>query len=91
VRAQKKAWIEHCDGRDFGRERTILAMTINTRIASAEMDHGDGVVVTFSDGTICGYVAEELLILRPYRERIQEPKDREPKGQYNLQMPVTRF
>jgi hypothetical protein len=29
--------------------------------------------VTFSDGTTAGYVVEELLGLRPFRERVKEP------------------
>lgn len=40
------------------------------RISSVEQDDGDGVIVTFSDGTIAGYVVEELLELRPARERV---------------------
>jgi hypothetical protein len=40
------------------------------RILSVEQDDGDGVIVTFSDGTIAGHVVEELLGLRPGRERI---------------------
>jgi hypothetical protein len=38
------------------------------RILAAECDGEDGLLVTFSDGTIAGYVAEELLELRPHRE-----------------------
>jgi hypothetical protein len=38
------------------------------RILSVERDDEDGLPVTFSDGTIAGYVAEELLELRPFRE-----------------------
>lgn len=37
-------------------------------IIMAKRDGNDGLIVTFSDGTITGYVAEELLDLRPYRE-----------------------
>jgi hypothetical protein len=36
-----------------------------------EKDGGDGLIVTFSDGTTAGYVAEELLKLRPHRELIE--------------------
>ena len=39
------------------------------RLLAVELDGDDGLVVTFSDGTIGAYVAEELLELRPYRER----------------------
>jgi hypothetical protein len=39
-----------------------------TQILTVERDGQDGLLVTFSDGTIAGYVAEELLELRPFRE-----------------------
>ena len=39
-----------------------------TRILTAKCDGDDGLIVTFSDGTSTGYVAEELLELRPCRE-----------------------
>lgn len=38
------------------------------RIISVEQDGNDGVLVHFSDGSIAGYVVEELLELRPARE-----------------------
>lgn len=38
------------------------------RIISVELDGNDGVLVHFSDGSIAGYVVEELLELRPARE-----------------------
>ena len=38
------------------------------RIKHVELDEQDGVLITFSDGTFAGYVAEELLDLRPSRE-----------------------
>jgi hypothetical protein len=47
--------------------------TEKTRIVKVEMDGEDGIIVTFSDGTIGGYVIEELLMLRPARERVEEP------------------
>jgi hypothetical protein len=37
-------------------------------IVEVEQDGRDGVLVTFSDGTIAGYVVEELIGLRPVRE-----------------------
>jgi hypothetical protein len=37
-------------------------------ILTAECDDEDGLIVTFSDGTSAGYVTEELLELRPFRE-----------------------
>jgi len=45
-------------------------MDNDTRILSVERDGEDGVIVKFSDGTITGYVSEELLELRPFREPI---------------------
>jgi hypothetical protein len=39
------------------------------RIVSVQKDEDDGVFVTFSDGTATGYVVEELVELRPIRER----------------------
>jgi hypothetical protein len=44
----------------------------NIRILTVEID-SDGLVVTFSDGTITGIVVEELLELRPNREPISGP------------------
>jgi hypothetical protein len=38
------------------------------QILTVEKDDGDGMITTFSDGTTAGYVAEELLKLRPIRE-----------------------
>jgi hypothetical protein len=43
------------------------------KISSAEKDGDDGVLVRFSDGTITGYILEELLSLRPVREEAEEP------------------
>jgi hypothetical protein len=43
-------------------------MRDSVSIITAKRDGDDGLIVTFSDGTITGYVAEELLDLRPYRE-----------------------
>ena len=39
------------------------------RMLTAELEADDGLIVTFSDGTIAGYVPEELLELRPVREQ----------------------
>jgi hypothetical protein len=44
------------------------------RILTTEHDGDDGLIVTFSDGTTGAYVAEELLELRPYRERVNTMK-----------------
>jgi len=38
------------------------------RILNVEREDEDGLIVTFSDGTTAGYVTEELLELRPFRE-----------------------
>ena len=42
-------------------------------ILKVEFDGEDGLIVTFSDGTTTGYVVEELLMLRPLRELVEEP------------------
>ena len=44
-------------------------MTEVIRILTIEPDGDDGLIVTFSDGTTGAYVVEELLALRPVRER----------------------
>ena len=44
-------------------------------ILKVERDGDDGVVVTFSDGSIAGYVVEELLELRPVRELVEEASE----------------
>jgi hypothetical protein len=44
------------------------------KILSAEKDGEDGIIVRFSDGTITGYLVEELLPLRPNRDEIEELK-----------------
>jgi hypothetical protein len=41
------------------------------KILTTEPDGDDGLIVTFSDGTTGAYVAEELLELRPFRERVK--------------------
>jgi hypothetical protein len=41
------------------------------RILTTERDGDDGLIVTFSDGTTGGYVVEELLELRPIRDRVK--------------------
>jgi hypothetical protein len=43
------------------------------QILTVKRDGEDGLLVTFSDGTITGYVTEELLELRPCREPTGEP------------------
>jgi hypothetical protein len=44
-------------------------MAEGIRILTTEPDGDDGLIVTFSDGTTGAYVVEELLALRPVRER----------------------
>ena len=46
-------------------------------ILSTELDGDDGLIVTFSDGTSGAYVVEELLLLRPHRERVK-PQNHSP-------------
>jgi hypothetical protein len=50
-------------------------MIDETRILKVDKDGEDGLIVTFSDGTVSGYVAEELLDLRPHRETVEESLD----------------
>jgi hypothetical protein len=38
----------------------------------------DGLIVTSSDGRIAGFAVEELLLMRPIRERVNEPEDPSP-------------
>jgi len=45
------------------------------QILTVEKDDGDGMVATFSDGTTAGYVAEELLKLRPKRELTEDSQE----------------
>jgi hypothetical protein len=55
---------------------TVSAMASEIRILDVEKDGEDGVIVTFSDGTVGGCVVEELLELRPIREKAKTPKAR---------------
>jgi len=54
---------------------TLFDMASEVTILSVEKDGEDGLFVTFSDGTTGGYVAEELLFLRPIRETVEKPKN----------------
>jgi hypothetical protein len=49
-------------------------MTGEIHILEVEKDGEDGLIVTFSDGTVGGCVVEELLELRPIREKAPKPK-----------------
>ena len=51
-------------------------MAKHIQILNVEKDGEDGLAVTFSDGTIGGYVVEELLLLRPIREAVEKPEGR---------------
>lgn len=44
-------------------------------IVKVEKDGLDGLIVTFSDGTVGAFVAEELLELRRTREAVEESVD----------------
>lgn len=50
-------------------------MAQRIQVLTVEKDHDDGLIVTFSDGTTAGYVAEELLKLRPYRELTEDERE----------------
>jgi hypothetical protein len=47
------------------------------QILTTEVDGDDGLIVTFSDGTTGAYVVEELLELRPFRERVKTRNTKE--------------
>jgi hypothetical protein len=49
-------------------------------ILTSERDGDDGLIVTFSDGTTGGFVVEELLELRPFRERTETQKSKPNSG-----------
>jgi hypothetical protein len=56
------------------RKAYIVSMPHEIEIVHVERDSSDGIVVTFSDGTVGAYVVEELLELRPHREPVRLPK-----------------
>ena len=51
-------------------------MNNEIHLLAVELDGQDGLIATFSDGTTGGYVIEELLQLRPIRERVKTKKIR---------------
>ena len=51
------------------KESNVPSMAETIRMLAIELDGNDGLIVTFSDGTTGAYVVEELLELRPYRDR----------------------
>jgi hypothetical protein len=60
-------------------------LTQNILILTTEPDGDDGLIVAFSDGTTGAYVVEELLELRPKRERTTtraiKPAKKKRRGQ----------
>ena len=46
-------------------------MAEQIRILNVERDGEDGLILIFSDGTTAGYITEELLELRPFREPVE--------------------
>ena len=67
--------VSNADRAEFRNRGRIAPMSDKTRILKVEKDSDDGLLVTFSDGTRAGYVVEELLALRPGRERLEEPPE----------------
>jgi hypothetical protein len=57
----------------------VPCMKDEIQMLAVELDGKDGLVVTFSDGTTGGYVIEELLELRPVRERMKIKKIKMPQ------------
>jgi hypothetical protein len=52
-----------------------MNMAIGIHVVGVEKGGEGGVVVTYSDGTVAGYIVEELLLLRPIRETIKVSQD----------------
>jgi hypothetical protein len=46
-------------------------MAEQIQILHVERDGEDGLILIFSDGTTAGYITEELLELRPFREPVE--------------------
>jgi hypothetical protein len=57
----------------------VTLMPAPILMLTVEKDDGDGLIVNFSDGTTAGYVAEELLQLRPHRELIEAEHEKVDK------------
>jgi len=45
-------------------------------VLKVQIDYPDGILVTFSDGTIAEFIAEELLPMRPVRESAERYRSR---------------
>ena len=65
------------------RYRVLMAESIP--VLTVEKGDGDWLIVTFSDGTTAGYVAEELLKLRPHRELSGEGRKEISNGELACQ------
>ena len=75
--------MEHAPDRNLGILVTMAKQLQGPRlglpqILTAERDGNDGLIVAFSDETIGAYVVEELLELRPIREKLRKPKRKNP-------------
>jgi hypothetical protein len=62
------------------KDGNIPSMDETIRILATEFDGDDGLIVTFSDGTTGAYVVEELLELRPFRDRVKTEKTKKRLG-----------
>jgi hypothetical protein len=58
----------------FPPREIVTEMKKEIHLLAVELDGKDGLLVTFSDGTTGGYVIEELLHLRPFREQMKIKK-----------------
>ena len=67
-----------------------LPMAEPIRILTVEREDEDGLIVTFSDGTTTGYVTEELLELRPFREPSESRRSDSLRSAAGLPENVTR-
>jgi hypothetical protein len=50
-------------------------MVEDIKIVSVKLEGEYGLIVTFSDGTDDAFTVEELLELRPYRDRARKPTE----------------
>jgi len=64
--------VSNIDQTPARKRHTFSSMAGEIHILEVEKDGEDGLIVTFSDGTIGGYVVEELLELRPIREAVKK-------------------
>jgi hypothetical protein len=55
-----------------GGVKLVVMAAADVRIVGVKIDAPDGIIVTFSDGTLGAYVVEELLGLRPHRQLAEE-------------------